>query len=259
MYPIRKGTAFYICLKWLNLTYCIQKEGESKWIFFVKFLLFRLLCSTLWFGVLFHMIMTIKDHGDVNLSEDLAIIMSMGGQLYSSIAFARMHKEWLQICEAVTDFSKFGKPSKFEEEQKLGNLYATLMIWYSSIGTAAYAITAFLDVGKCREYNERHNAHEICALGPIWLPVKTVSPAVLTLIDGIQIFSTLAIFWSSISAVFVIHNSAILTLTHFEKFGKMFHRAFEMKHENEIRAKLYHCIEYHNHILRLVWIIFQKC
>nr|CAI5840386.1 unnamed protein product [Callosobruchus analis] len=44
--------------------------------------------------------------------------MSMGGQLYSSISFTRMHKEWLQICEAVTDFSKFGKPSKFDEGQR---------------------------------------------------------------------------------------------------------------------------------------------
>ncbi|CAH1991959.1 unnamed protein product [Acanthoscelides obtectus] len=71
------------------------------------------------------------------------------------------------------------------------------------------------------------------------------------MIDAIQVFATLAIFWSSICAVFMTHNSTILTLTHLEQFGRMFHKAFEAKREDEIRAKLYHCVRYHNHILRI--------
>ncbi|XP_074037648.1 putative odorant receptor 92a isoform X1 [Leptinotarsa decemlineata] len=65
MFEPKKGQAFYICLKTLQLTYCLPTKFGNKWVSYIKFTLIMLIYSSVLLEGLVHLVLTFKIHHEV--------------------------------------------------------------------------------------------------------------------------------------------------------------------------------------------------
>ena len=167
------------------------------------------------------------------------------------MTFVWKQKRLVHLIHELTDFSKFNKPKNYANEVHQLNFYSKMYGYYCIIGVLTYIYWRYLEGLQCYENNEVKGLTEICGLiASIWMPFDVEYFPVKQSFYVSHFIICFSMITGGAAISFTTYEVAVgivLKLQHLQQFLKT---VFDNPVEEICQKQLFHCIEYHKHIIR---------
>ncbi|CAH1131764.1 unnamed protein product [Ceutorhynchus assimilis] len=254
MYAIAKDKPFYWTLTLLNifLWFPLDEGKTYTKCFFGLSALLRTISLLSGLGTLVHLVLIIKDHIDLEISEDIGDLTGFVGCMSVCLTFLFYHAEWSNFFNNLLKFKEFGQPPEYNEIVKKGNFIALMCILYTVPGMLWYCFVSYMQVPQCQKMNALKNLNEPCGMvNPTWMPIKQQEGMAFILCYLFQVIGIFVYLPSAFCITIIQFEAVEILVARLNHLKTLFREVFEAEDERVRWKQLQYCIRYHQDILNV--------
>ncbi|XP_063905460.1 odorant receptor 67c-like [Zophobas morio] len=197
-----------------------------------------------------HLLVTLKDKLDVNVSEDVALIVCFLGTYYSVFAFTKNQSKIALLLQDLSNFERYGMPPGFKNLEKKLNLWSKCAFIYAFFAVVVYSSIKFVQRSKCQKNNAQKNLDENCGFPTaIWSPVDINYFPVYQMVYFYVVVSIQTLMKLVLMISVLMLEMAHYIVLRIEHLEKMIVECFESRNTTIRKRKMIECILYHTEIL----------
>lgn len=167
-------------------------------------------------------------------------------------------KTLVELFRKLEDLT-YGTPKYYHKKNKFLDFLVHFFCYYSLIVTVIFAITGLLDKNNCNSNKSSgENSKNVCGMMTnTWLPFDIDYSPMKEIVFALQVLSAGHCLYLGGCTVFSPSVCTELIVVKIQDFIHLLNTVFEMKSKEEMRRRLNLCIEYHKHIIELVFYFFK--
>ncbi|XP_017773103.1 PREDICTED: putative odorant receptor 85d [Nicrophorus vespilloides] len=224
--------------------------------FHVQFMIIIFLYSNATVGgamLLFQMFYR-KEHILIKDLLDNLVVLAAGIGMHTVILVFRKTMPLMQkiIRKISHTGDRFGVPDDMWKRNKQMELFGYASFFYTFFGAISYTLVGILDIDSCKQQKIEYNLSKVCGMMQLtWMPFDIESFPNYQIFWVLQFVTCTAI--ASLTLVISVFLFSIneMFMTRIAHWRDKFNVTFNLKDEEEQRAHLNLCIEYHFEIIEL--------
>ncbi|XP_044265551.1 odorant receptor 49b-like [Tribolium madens] len=228
-----------------------EELNPGKW-YYIKIAVFLLTYGLFPFCTFLHLIVTVKNHLDIPVSENIGVVVSNIGISYMAIIYVQQQNKIAQLLKDLSDFKDFGTPPCFEKQNKRLNFWSICAFIYPTCGASLYNISKLFEKSECNKIYQQNGLPLTCGfIFPIWVPFNINYFPVFHIILICTWFCTTMFVRLHLSIsynAFEIAHHIILRIKH---LNEMILECFDDENYKISRKKFTRCVLYYKQILDL--------